>query len=311
MDARGVFLYTNVKTKDSLDFTGGLNLNRLVFSEDLASDTTPLKVLARDVSTCSEGADAAIVAGRCNENAENIQAAIADAEKYVKDNFVFGDVVINLAVFGATPGTPLSDIFLGQDDDDKFVPGANKDFIETRGGKDQIFYSGVDIDDGALEDSIFDFSFTDDTIFLDGGDFNVDALIFLAIQLFGPNGVEDFTGNKTDLAAIRPDTTFWVLLNTDNGQFGPDEIFNARAAAMQISGVLDAINAFPGAGFLIYFNEGLQLTRLVYTPNLRDGNAPLSVLARFVDKKGRAARDALFSWNAGNFLLGGSNTDFL
>ncbi|CEM37902.1 unnamed protein product [Vitrella brassicaformis CCMP3155] len=90
MDARGVFLYTNVKTKDSLDFTGGLNLNRLVFSEDLASDTTPLKVLARDVSTCSEGADAAIVAGRCNENAENIQAAIADAEKYVKDNFVFG-----------------------------------------------------------------------------------------------------------------------------------------------------------------------------------------------------------------------------
>lgn len=46
--------------------------------------------VCRDVSTCSEGADAAIVAGRCNENAENIQAAIADAEKYVKDNFVFG-----------------------------------------------------------------------------------------------------------------------------------------------------------------------------------------------------------------------------
>ena len=54
---------------------------------------------------------------------------------------------------------------------------------------------------------------------------------------------------------------------------------------------------------MIYFNEGLQLTRLFYSPDLANGEANLTILARYVDRKGEAAINALSEWREENFHL--------
>src|SRR5262249_61679702 len=59
----------------------------------------------------------------------------------------------------------------------------------------------------------------------------------------------------------------------------------------------------PGAGFFVYFNQNLDLPRLVFSTDLNDRNADLKVLARLtnLDLRGQAGRDAMPTFTQGNF----------
>ena len=48
-----MFLYLNVDTADGNRDGGGLNLNRLVYSVNLADNTSDLKILMRSVRTAA------------------------------------------------------------------------------------------------------------------------------------------------------------------------------------------------------------------------------------------------------------------
>ena len=57
----------------------------------------------------------------------------------------------------------------------------------------------------------------------------------------------------------------------------------------------------PGAGFFIYFNQPLDLARLVYSTDLSNQNADLKILARMTNLNGAAGRNALPTFTASNF----------
>lgn len=73
--------------------------------------------------------------------------------------------------------------------------------------------------------------------------------------------------------------------------------FNAGLAANLIAGQVTT----PGAGFFIYFNSGLDLPRLVYSPNLDDETSDLKIMARMTNLGGQAGRDSLASFTTDNF----------
>lgn len=57
----------------------------------------------------------------------------------------------------------------------------------------------------------------------------------------------------------------------------------------------------PGAGFFVYFNQVLDLPRLVYSTDLNDNTADLKVLARLVNVTGQKGLDAMQQLKAENF----------
>lgn len=56
-----------------------------------------------------------------------------------------------------------------------------------------------------------------------------------------------------------------------------------------------------GAGFFIYFNQGLDTPRLVYSTNLSDNTSDLKIMARLTNLTGNSA--ALASFSAANFAI--------
>lgn len=120
----------------------------------------------------------------------------------------------------------------------------------------------------------------------------------------------------TDVLAIDP-TVFGVS--------GPVSFANGLASSLPVSGlnviVLESFDddsnaatpfgagnaatliatqiTTPGAGFFIYFNQGLNLPRLVYSTDLNDATADLAILARFTNLSGGQAQ--LASITASNF----------
>lgn len=87
-----------------------------------------------------------------------------------------------------------------------------------------------------------------------------------------------------------------VLLTTDNDA-NPATAFNAGTAANLIAAQITT----PGAGFFIYWNSSLSVNRLVYSTNLDDSTADLSVLARITSPTGSDAIAALPLFAEGNF----------
>jgi PEP-CTERM motif len=88
-----------------------------------------------------------------------------------------------------------------------------------------------------------------------------------------------------------------VVLQTFDNDDDADTPFGAGNAATLIA---DQITS-PGAGFFIYFNQGLDLPRLVFSTNLDDNTSDLKILARMTNLGGQAGRDAFPSFTASNF----------
>src|SRR5262249_17893675 len=89
-----------------------------------------------------------------------------------------------------------------------------------------------------------------------------------------------------------------VLENLDDDA-NPLTPFSAGNAADLIA---DHITT-PGAGFFIYFNQGLDIPRLVYSTDLSDHNADLSSLARLINLNGQLGINAMFTFTAANFQV--------
>lgn len=86
------------------------------------------------------------------------------------------------------------------------------------------------------------------------------------------------------------------LLSFDNDA-NPATPFGAGNAANLIAAQITA----PGAGFFIYFNQGLDLARLVYSTDLNDNTSDLKIVARLTNLTGQPGRDAMATFTAANF----------
>jgi hypothetical protein len=90
-----------------------------------------------------------------------------------------------------------------------------------------------------------------------------------------------------------------IVLETFDDDANPATPFAAGNAANLIASRITT----PGAGFFIYFNQGLDLARLVFSTDLNDNTADLKILARMVNLNGQAGRDALAGFEADNFAI--------
>lgn len=121
--------------------------------------------------------------------------------------------------------------------------------------------------------------------------FAVDAAFFN----FGPT-----ISFGNDLAAQLPVSglNIIVLQDTDNDN-NPATAFNAGAAANLIAARVTS----PGAGLFVYWNSALNVNRLVYSTNLDDNTADLSVLARINSPTGAGAIEQLPQFSEANFQI--------
>jgi hypothetical protein len=90
-----------------------------------------------------------------------------------------------------------------------------------------------------------------------------------------------------------------VVLDTfddDNNTLTP---FGAGNAANLIASHITT----PGPGFFVYFNQGLDLPRLVFSTDLSSTSSDLKILARMLNLNGQAGRDAMPTFTAANFEI--------
>jgi hypothetical protein len=90
-----------------------------------------------------------------------------------------------------------------------------------------------------------------------------------------------------------------IVLQTFDNDNDPLTIFGAGNAADLIA---DQITS-EGAGFFIYFNQGLDLPRLVFSTDLDDNTADLKVLFRMENLTGLGGRDAIPTFTESNFEI--------
>ena len=87
-----------------------------------------------------------------------------------------------------------------------------------------------------------------------------------------------------------------VLQNFDNDA-NPQTPFGAGNAADLIASRVTT----HGAGFFIYFNQSLDLPRLVYSTDLSSSDSDLKILARILNLSGPEGRNAIPTFTAANF----------
>lgn len=134
----------------------------------------------------------------------------------------------------------------------------------------------------------------------------------IATDLFALNTAVFGVGNTVlfanDLAANLPtgNVNVIVLQSFDNDG-DPATPFAAGSAANLIA---DQITS-PGPGFFVYFNQGLDLPRLVFSTDLNDNTADLKILFRMTNLTGQGGRDAIPTFTASNFALVPEPSTFL
>ena len=126
----------------------------------------------------------------------------------------------------------------------------------------------------------------------------------IATDIFSvePNifGISDTVSLANDVIENIPATgaNFIVLQTFDNDNNAATP-FNAGSAANLIA---DQVTA-AGPGFFIYFNQGLDLPRLVYSTDLSANDADLKVIARLTNLTGGAGQTSLANFTAANFEI--------
>ena len=90
-----------------------------------------------------------------------------------------------------------------------------------------------------------------------------------------------------------------VVLETFDDDNNPLTPFGAGQAANLIA---DRITT-PGAGFFIYFNQSLDLPRLVYSTDLSSNTSDLKILARMLNLNGAEGKNELPDFTADNFEI--------
>ncbi|HTP36040.1 MAG TPA: hypothetical protein VMJ75_27885 [Candidatus Acidoferrales bacterium] len=100
----------------------------------------------------------------------------------------------------------------------------------------------------------------------------------------------------SDLPATGVNVVVLQSIDDDNNPLTP---FGAGNAANLIAGKITT----PGAGFFIYFNQALDLPRLVYSTDLSSESADLKILARILNLNGAEGRNLLPTFTAPNFTI--------
>jgi len=95
-----------------------------------------------------------------------------------------------------------------------------------------------------------------------------------------------------------------IVLETFDSDNNPATPFGAGNAADVIASQITT----PGSGFFIYFNQALNLPRLVFSEDLSSNTADLKVLARMLNLTGQTGIDALPGFTAANFAITTSAT---
>lgn len=129
-------------------------------------------------------------------------------------------------------------------------------------------------------------------------DFDIAADVFsLESTVFGTGNTVLFANN---VAGSLPSggVNVIVLQSFDNDGDSATP-FNAGTAANLIA---DQITT-PGPGFFIYFNQGLDLPRLVFSTDLDDNGADLKILFRLSNLTGQGGRDAIPTFTEANFEI--------
>jgi hypothetical protein len=90
-----------------------------------------------------------------------------------------------------------------------------------------------------------------------------------------------------------------VVLQTFDDDANPLTPFAAGNAANLITSRITT----SGPGFFIYFNQGLDLPRLVYSTDLSDNTADLKILARMLNLNGQDGRNTIPTFTAANFAI--------
>lgn len=116
-------------------------------------------------------------------------------------------------------------------------------------------------------------------------------------SVFGISGpVHLFNGLESGIPSSGINLVVLRSFDNDNNAATP---FGAGNAATLIA---DRI-VTPGAGFFVYFNQGLDLPRLVFSTDLSSSDADLKILARLINLPGENGRDALADFSSANFAF--------
>lgn len=90
-----------------------------------------------------------------------------------------------------------------------------------------------------------------------------------------------------------------VVLQTLDNDANPLTPFNAGSAADLLASRITE----HGPGVFIYFNQGLNLPRLVFSDDLASNQADLKVLARMLNMTGQPGINALSTFSTNNFTI--------
>ncbi len=126
--------------------------------------------------------------------------------------------------------------------------------------------------------------------------FNIASDVFVINQdIFGVGNQELFANGL--IASIPTSGVNIIVLRSFDDDNNTGTPFNAGSAANLIASQLTA----DGPGFFIYFNQGLDLPRLVFSTNLNDNTADLKILARLTNLTGTQGQNAMANFTAANF----------
>ena len=121
--------------------------------------------------------------------------------------------------------------------------------------------------------------------------FSMDAAAF---GVAGPVRFVDSTAANLPTGGVNV-----VVLQDFDNDANPLTPFGAGNAADLIAGRITE----HGAGFFVYFNQGLNLPRLVFSTDLSSSASDLKVLARMLNLTGQEGRNAIPTFTAANFAI--------
>jgi len=130
-------------------------------------------------------------------------------------------------------------------------------------------------------------------------DFSLDTDFFsFDPTVFGVTAPVSFFGGFAADVPTRGRLNVIVLQDSDPDN-DPTTPFNAAVAADMIAARLED----PQPGFFIYFNTALNVSRLVYSPDLSDNQSDLKILARLTNPVGQDAIGMLPAFAPANFEI--------
>jgi hypothetical protein len=128
--------------------------------------------------------------------------------------------------------------------------------------------------------------------------FNPATDIFsLESTVFGVGGTVNFVNSTA--ANLPSSGVNIIVLNTFDNDNNLATPFGAPNAADLIASHITT----PGPGFFVYFNQSLDLPRLVFSEDLSSNTADLKILARMLNLNGQTGVNAIPTFTASNFAI--------